>query len=354
MNIGGSIVDENSDVFFIADIGANHDGDIDRAKDLIKLAAESGANAVKFQHFKAETIVSSKGFNDIRNFLPKHQRKWEKSVFETYQQASINTNWNKELAKCCTENQVTFMTSPYDLDLAREIDPLVDTYKIGSGDISWMEIIDHLAGTGKNLIVATGASDINDVRRAYKRIKKYGNKLCLMQCNTNYTGDHENNNYLNLKVLNQYRNEFPDVLLGLSDHTFGHISVIGAVALGAMIIEKHFTDDNQRLGPDHKFAMNPKTWREMVDATKQLKNSLGDGRKKVEDNEKLTYIAQRRSIYTKLNLPKGHILKKSDIIPLRPNQEDSFPVHNFSKIIGKRLTRNLDLGECIKNTDIEL
>tara|TARA_B100000212_G_C27384787_1_gene538760 strand:+ start:1502 stop:2566 length:1065 start_codon:yes stop_codon:yes gene_type:complete len=352
MNIGSKKITDKGPVYFIADIGANHDGDLLRAKKLIKLASEAGADAVKFQHFKAETIVSAQGFEDIKDCLPMHQRDWKKSVFETYKEASINTKWNLSLKEYCDEFKVEFMTSPYDLELAREINPLLDTFKIGSGDISWMEIVEELCKYNKNLIVATGASSIEDVRRIYKKITSYGNKLCIMQCNTNYTGDSENLKYINLNVLKQYQKEFPKAILGLSDHTHGSTTVIGAVTLGARIIEKHFTDDNNRDGPDHKFAMNPESWADMVSESKKILLSLGDGIKKVEENELLTYIAQRRSIYAKNDITAGVKISKDDLIALRPNQKESYPVEDLESLIGKTLINNIKKGHCIKLANV--
>ena len=348
MNIGGKQVSEINPVYFIADIGANHDGDLIRAKNLIKLAAEAGADAVKFQHFRAETIVSAQGFDDIKESLPIHQRNWKKSVFETYKEASINTDWNTHLKEYCDQNKVTFMTSPYDLQLAKDVNPLLDTFKIGSGDISWMEIVESLCQYKKNIIAATGAASIEDVRRIYQKVISYGNQLCLMQCNTNYTGNSDNLKYINLNVLKQYKKEFPKAILGLSDHTHGSTTVLGAVTLGARIIEKHFTDDNNRDGPDHKFAMNPESWFEMVKETQNLMLSLGDGFKKVESNESLTYIAQRRSIYTTKDINAGSKINKEDIIALRPNQKNSYPVEDLHNLLGKIILKDIKKGHCIK------
>ena len=133
------------------------------------------------------------------------------------------------------------------------------------------------------MIIATGASDKKDVIRAVNLIKKFNKKIVLMQCNTNYTAKVENNFYLNLNVLNQYKKLFGNkIILGLSDHTEGYNSVLGAVALGARVVEKHFTDNNYREGPDHLFSMNPKSWKKMVNETRKLERSLGDGVKKIE------------------------------------------------------------------------
>ncbi len=143
-------------------------------------------------------------------------------------------------------------------------------YKIGSGDITWLEAIDHMASKGKPVILATGAATLAEVENAVASITRHGVPYSVMQCNTNYTGVSENLHHIHLNVLNTYRERFPDAVLGLSDHTHGHVSVLGAVAIGARIIEKHFTDDVTKEGPDHHFSMTPATWREMVDRTRDL------------------------------------------------------------------------------------
>jgi len=268
-------------VFFIADIAANHDGSLSRAKKLIKLAAKAGADAAKFQHFKADTIVSNAGFKKIGKIS--HQKKWRKSVFQIYEDASINPKWNLELLNECKKNKIEFMTAPYDLDYVDDVYKFISAYKIGSGDITWKEIVKKISKKNKPLILATGASTIKDVVNTVRLILKYKIKFVLMQCNTNYTASNENYEYINLNVLNDYKKRFKDkIVLGLSDHTFGHTTVLGAVSLGARVVEKHFTDDNTRNGPDHKFSMNPITWREMVDEKEKLIQSLGNGKKKLK------------------------------------------------------------------------
>ena len=131
----------------------------------------------------------------------------------------------------------------------------------------------------KPVILATGASTLKDVDRAVKEIFKSNKDICLMQCNTNYTAENNNFNHINLNVLKTFKKRYPKIILGLSDHTFGHSTVLGAITLGARMVEKHFTDNNNREGPDHKFSMNPKSWKDMVDRSRELENSLGSGKK---------------------------------------------------------------------------
>ncbi len=347
MKIGSYCVSNESPTFFIADIGANHDGNIERAKKLIKLAADSGANACKFQHFKADTIVSEVGFRDIQDILPDHQKSWDKTVIEVYKDAEFNLDWDEELYTYCNDLGVVYMTSPYSIELLGHIEKYVDTIKIGSGDISWKKMLEAAARTSKNILLATGASDIEDVLRAYNTLKKYNVPISIMQCNTNYTGKLDNYKYCNLNVLRCYRNLFPDAILGLSDHTQGHIAALGAVTLGARIVEKHFTDDNNRIGPDHSFAMNPESWFQMVHAVRMLEASLGDGIKKVEANEEKTYIAQRRSIYLSRALFKGDIISENDIECLRPQQPGAFQAWAFEDLIGREIIKDTPEGSCL-------
>ena len=338
--IGSSYIGKNSKVYFIADIAANHDGSLLRAKKLIKLCAMAGADAAKFQHFKAETIVSDQGFKKIGKIT--HQAKWKKSVFQVYKDASINPRWTSALKKECKKNNIDFLTAPYDLKYVDSVNKFIAAYKIGSGDITWKEIILKIAKKKKPVFLACGASTLKETLDATKSILKHNKRLVLMQCNTNYTNSSKNFKYLNLKALDQFKKIFKNkLILGLSDHTPGHISVLGAITLGAKVIEKHFTDDNSRNGPDHAFSLNPRSWKEMVNASRHLEVSLGDGRKKLESNEKDSVVVQRRGVWVKKNIKKGERLKKSHIDLLRPCPRNSISPFLIDKYIGKKVTKDL-------------
>jgi len=342
----------NEPVYFIADIAANHDGDIERAKDLIFLASESGANAAKFQHFNAKTIVSEYGFQNLKTGLS-HQEKWKKSVFSIYQDATVDLEWTNILKKTCEKAGISFFTTPYSLDLVDYIDNYVTAYKIGSGDITWFDILKKIAKKNKPYFLATGASNFDEVKQAVDFLRSFNNDICLMQCNTNYTASLDNFKYINLNVLNKYKETFPDILLGLSDHTPGHSTVLGAVTLGAKAIEKHFTDDNNRDGPDHLFSMNPSSWKEMVLRTKELELSLGNTLKKVEENEKDTVIVQRRSLRAKKSLKKGVVLNYNFFEALRPCPEDAIVPSDASILDNKILLRDINKGDYLKKSDIK-
>jgi N-acetylneuraminate synthase len=342
--IGNKLINETSRPYFIADIGANHDGDLERAYKLIELAKLAGADAAKFQNFQADKIVSKSGFNNLGEKLS-HQSKWKKDVYEVYKDASVSYDWTEKLKKKCDEVGIEYFTSPYDFQSVDEVDPYVNLYKIGSGDITWLEIIDYIVKKKKPILIATGASDMTDVERAMKLITQFTNDVVLMQCNTNYTGDPDNFNYVNLNVLKTFKKMFPNVILGLSDHTSGHATVLGALALGARVFEKHFTDDNLRDGPDHKFAMNPQSWREMVDRSLELFYSLGDGIKRVEPNEFKSKIVQRRAIRCKNDMLPGEIITTDSVEFLRPIPSNGIEPYRIDEILGKMVISKMLKGE---------
>lgn len=342
--IGNTPVGPNHPPYYIADIGANHDGKLERAFKLIELVKEAGAHAAKFQNFQASKIVSDKGFKQFAKQLS-HQGNWKKSVFETYQDASIDKEWTAKLKQKCDEVGIEYFTSPYDFESVDYVDPFVEVYKIGSGDITWIEIIKYILSKNKPVLIATGASEMEDVDRAMNLAGKYDNPICLMQCNTNYTVDSDKYKYVNLNVLNTYKERFPEVVLGLSDHTLGHATVAGAIAMGARIIEKHFTDDNNREGPDHKFAMNPASWRTMIEVGDEIYYSLGDGQKKVEENEKDSLVVQQRSLRAGADLEAGRVLQKDDLVVLRPKPEDSYEPYFIDDLVGRTLVQPIAAGE---------
>lgn len=352
ITIGNRPVGTKEPPYFIADIAANHDGDLGRALKLIELAKESGADAAKFQNFKAPTIVSRGGFASLGKMLS-HQASWKKSVYEVYEDCSLNKEWTPIIKRKCEEVGIEYMTTPYDFEAADLAEPYVHAYKIGSGDITWTGFLKYIAGKGKPVLLATGASELSDVIRAVAAIRDINSEIILLQCNTNYTASTGNFKFINLNVLKTYAGLYPDIVLGLSDHTLGHVTVLGAVALGARVIEKHFTDDNDRTGPDHGFSLNPSAWREMVDRTMDLWYALGDGVKKIEENEKEAFVIQRRALYYTKSLAGGSTIEKETLIPLRPNKKEGIPPYRADEIIGRTLAKDVTADTCAAWEDFE-
>lgn len=348
LEIDGKRIGLDEPTYFIADVAANHNGDLGKAKALIGLAAEAGADAVKFQHFRAEHIVSDRGFKELGKL--DHQAKWGKSVFEVYSDASLDWAWTEALQQEAQENGVHFFTSPYDFGAVDHVDKYVPAYKIGSGDINWLEIVEYIASKGKPVIAATGASGLEDVQKAVEVLEGAKVAYSVMQCNTNYTGSDENFSFINLRVLETYRNLFPRAILGLSDHTSGHATVLGAVTMGARIIEKHFTDDQDQEGPDHYFSMTPASWREMVLNTRQLETALGDGQKRVEKNEVKSSFIQRRGVRFSADLQRGHVLSREDLVVLRPMTANCYSADRIGEVLGRVLTENVTAHQEVTET----
>lgn len=339
--------------YFIADIAANHNGDLARAKDLIYLAADAGADAAKFQHFKANKIVSDYGFKALSQ-QQSHQAKWKKTVFEVYEDASVPRDWTVQLKECCDEVGIHFFSAPYDFEAVDELNNVgVPAHKIGSGDISWPQMLDRIGKSGKPVFLATGASQIEDVVRAVDILTKHEIPLCLMQCNTNYTASLENIRHVHLNVLKTYSLMWPEIVLGLSDHTPGHATVLGSVALGARAIEKHFTDNKEMEGPDHKFSMDPKDWREMVDRTRELETALGSTHKFIAENESETVVLQRRCMRAVKDLSAGTLLSNDHLEALRPAPEESIKPFEVEKILGRRLIRDIPSGRHLTVYDVD-
>ena len=351
IRIGSHTIGDNHPTYFIADIAANHDGDLERAIMLIRMAKEAGADAAKFQNFRAPQIVSDYGFSTMGGQVS-HQASWKKSVFQVYQDASIPFEWTPILKEACDQVGIDYFSSPYDFAATDMLDAYVPAYKIGSGEIDWLEALEHMARKGKPVIIATGASTIGEVQRAVHTILAINPQLVLMQCNTNYTASLANFDHIHLRVLNTYRSMFPDVILGLSDHTPGLATVLGAVTLGARVVEKHFTDDNDRVGPDHKFAMNPASWADMVNRTRELERALGSGDKFVAGNETDTVIVQRRCLRAACDIKSGETLTREMIDVLRPATPGAILPPHIPEVVGTRALADIPKGKELRWTDL--
>lgn len=351
IKIGNRLIGPNHPTYFIADIAANHDGDLERAKLLIRLAKEAGADAAKFQNFDAPKIVSDYGFSHM-NSQVSHQATWKKSVTEVYRAASIPFEWSMTLVEECNEVGIDYFSSPYDFTAIDFLDQYVPVYKAGSGEIDWIEALERMAGKGKPFFIATGASTIGEVQKAVHAILKINKQLVLMQCNTNYTASPGNYDHLHLNVLKTYASMFPDVILGLSDHTHAVAPVVGAVTLGARVIERHFTDSNDREGPDHKFAMDPDKWARMVEETRLLERALGSADKFIADNERDTAVVQRRCLRAARDIQAGETFTREMIDVLRPATPGAIKPDQIENVLGTKALHDFKYGQELRWTDL--
>ncbi len=345
IRLGRRMVGEGCPAYFIADIGANFDGNLKKAKELARAAKEAGADAVKFQSFLADQIVSGPSFAALT--LKGVHGTWGKPVSEVFKDAEFPRLWHKKLFDYCASIGVTFSSAPYDFEAVDILDALgVPFFKIGSGEITWHEMLRFIAKKGKPMILATGDSTLAEVDEAVRVIEETGNRnLILLQCVTNYPSKIES---ANLNVLKTYQQCF-DIITGYSDHTPGDIVVLGAVALGGKVFEKHFTLSKKDTGPDHPHSMEPQEFRAMVERTHLLEQALGSGRKEVVAEESETVIVQRRSLHAVRGLQKGEQIRRKDIIELRPAV--GIPPRYKEVLIGKRLARNIKSRAALHWTD---
>lgn len=344
IKLKNKLVGENQNCYIIAEIGSNFDGSLTKAKKLIKLAKQSGADAVKFQTFTAKGLIMKQGFDRKTAF----QAKWKNSVWETYKKAEFPREWHKELNNFSKKMGIHFFTSPWDFEAVDMLDALnPPAFKIGSGDITYLEILKYVASKKKPIILATGASTIKEVEDAVKTIKSTGNKqIILLHSVTQYPSPIED---ANLLVLERLRKTF-QLNVGYSDHSPGSLVALASVTLGARIIEKHFTDDPSLSGPDHPHSMDPKSFSSMVKDIRILQRALGDGKKKVEKSEKETRIIQRRGIWTIKPIKKGEKFSKENIVAVRPVL--GVPASKFGTVMGKKAKHNFLPYKPIRVQDI--
>lgn len=344
--IGDRKVGEEAPTYFIAEIGANFDGDLDVAKQYAREAKRVGADCAKIQTFKAKKIVSREGFASMK--LKGVHGSWKRPVDEVFKEVEFPREWHKKFFEYCWSIGITPSTAAYDYEGVDLVDDIgIEFYKIGSGDITWLEMIEYIAKKGKPVMLATGAATLGEVDDAVRVIEKTGNKnFVLMQCITNYPSKFES---ANINVLKTYKEAF-GAILGYSDHTPDDVVPLGAVALGAKVIEKHFTFNRKNKGPDHPHSMEPDEFARMIERTRNLEKAMGTGRKEVVAEESETVIVQRRGLTATRNLKKGAVLKKSDVIELRPAL-GIYPKYK-NAIIGKALKKNLKAGSPIHWEDI--
>lgn len=341
VKIGRKRVGEGYPCYIIAEIGSNFNGSLKQAKKLIQLAKDCGANAAKFQAFKTEELISKKGFEKKFAF----QSKWKNPVWDVYKKAELPRSWHYELFRFSKKIGIDFFTSPWDFEAVDILTKLkVPAIKVGSGDITYHEILQYIAHTKLPIILATGASTMKEISDAVRTIKSCGNdKIILMHSVTQYPSPITESN---IKVLNTLREKFK-LNVGYSDHSLGSIVSLASVALGACVIEKHFTIDPKSEGPDHPHSMDPTSFKLLIKNIRLLEKALGNGIKKVTKSEVDTRIIQRRGIWTIKSIRKGEYFTRENIRALRPVA--GLSASHLKKVIGKKAKRNFDPYTSIKD-----
>jgi N,N'-diacetyllegionaminate synthase len=324
-------------VFVVAEIGNNHEGNFEIAQRLVREAAAAGADAVKFQTARADRFISPADAERLARF-----RSYE---FTPEQWA--------RLAGHAREQRLRFLSTPLDLDSAQLLDPLVDAFKVASGDITFIPLLDFIASTGKPVILSTGASEMPEVRAAVARVRDaweargLKNNLAVLHCVSAYPTPPDQ---ANLRGIATLATEL-GVEVGYSDHVIGIEAAVASVAAGARIVEKHFTLDKAHSTlRDHALSADPADFREMVTRIRALEAMLGSGAKRPQAAELATAQAIRRSIAASRDLPGGHVLRSDDFVWLRPGS--GLQPGREHELTGRRLTRAVRSGELLSRDDV--
>ena len=304
---------DTSKVFIIAEAGVNHNGSLDLAYQLIDVAKDAGADAVKFQTFKAENVVSE--LADKAEYQKKTTGS-DKSQLEMIKELEISFNDFIKLKKYCDKKGIMFLSTPFDHQSIDFLHDLVDIYKIPSGEIINYPYLKHIAAKNKPIIMSTGMANLREVEEAINTIRTVNSKakISLLHCTTNYPTPYEE---VNLKAMLTLAAVFK-LPVGYSDHTLGIEISVAAVAMGAKIIEKHFTLDKKLPGPDHKASLELGELKEMVKAIRNIEIALGDGIKKPNKSEIEIMKVVRKSLMATRDIRAGEIIKESDIAIKRP------------------------------------
>lgn len=332
--------------FIIAEAGVNHNGSIDIAKQLIDVAVDAGADAVKFQTFKADKVVTataSKAKYQIENTGT------DETQFEMLKRLELSIGAHKELFSYCSKKNVIFMSTPFDEDSADMLDNVGMTiFKIPSGEITNKSLIQHVAGKKKPIILSTGMSYLGEVEKAINWINEVWDKLSkksqltLLHCTSNYPSKVSDCNLLAMKTMEKSFG----LPVGYSDHTLGIEIPIAAVALGAKVLEKHFTLDRTMEGPDHKASLVPDELKTMVEATRNVEKAMGDGIKKPRKNEEEIRNIARRSLVATKNIKKGEGFTKKNVTAKRP--ATGICPSEWNKVIGRKAIRDFKVDELIE------
>lgn len=326
----------------IAEAGVNHNGDIEIAKKLIDVASEAGADYVKFQTFKADKIATK---NASKAEYQKKNTGNDDNQLKMLKQLELSEDDHKQLINYCVEKSIRFLSTPFDLDSIDLLKNLgIRLGKIPSGELTNLPYLLKMARTFDELILSTGMADVSEIAASIKAIVDFGfskAKLTILHCTTEYPTPFSE---VNLLAMQSLAKQF-DVAAGYSDHTQGIEVPIAAVALGAVVIEKHFTLDRNMEGPDHKASLEPEELKAMVSAIKNIEKALGDGAKKPTDSEVKNKIIARKSIVAAMSIKKGEVFTEENLTVKRPGSGLS-PMKWF-EIVGQISPRNFEEDELI-------
>ena len=327
LRIGGHDVGDHTPCYVIAEIGHNHQGSLEKARELFREAKLAGAHAVKLQKRDNRGLYTRAAYGKPYD----NENSFGATYGEHREFLEFGAREYRALQAYADELQVDFCSTAFDIasaDLLEEVG--VVAYKIASGDIRSTPLLQHVARFGKPMILSTGGAQIDDVQRAYDTIMPINPQLAILQCTGGYPASFEE---LDLRVIGQYRERFPGAVIGFSGHDNGIAMPVAAYVLGARIVEKHFTLNRAMKGTDHAFSLEPVGLRKMVRDLERTCKALGDGVKKIHDSEKAPIIKMGKSLVVAYDLPAGHFLAADDIVMKSPG--GGIPPYELDKVIGR-------------------
>ena len=337
IQVANKLIGPGQPVFVIAEAGVNHNGDLKLARALIDVAVEAGADAVKFQTFRADRLATPNA--------PKAEYQLQttgdaESQFEMLRRLELSADAHRELQAYCHERGIIFLSTPFDEEAVDLLDELgVPAFKISSGDLTNSPLLEHVAGKGKPVILSTGMSELSELIEAVSVLNTAGcENPVLLHCVSNYPADPAE---VNLRAMQTMRSAF-DVPVGFSDHTEGIDVALAAVALGACVIEKHFTLDRASPGPDHRASLEPAGLRELVRSIRRVETALGSGRKVPTASELETAKVARRSLVAAHDIPAGATLKRDMVMMRRPGTGMSPAM--LDTLLDRQATRDIAAG----------
>ncbi|MDP7194519.1 MAG: N-acetylneuraminate synthase family protein [Dehalococcoidia bacterium] len=334
INLDNQIINDNSNCFVIAEIGNNHQGELENAKKLITLAKQSGVSAVKFQKRDNVNLFTEEMFNSPytgpQSFGPtygEHRMKLE-----------LSENDFKELIQYSKKEKITFFATPFDIKSAEFLHKLgTPAFKIASLDLNNLSLLKTVAEFNLPTIISTGATTLDQVKRTYDVVSGINNQIAIMQCTSEYPAK---SIHINLNVIKKYRQEFPNAIIGYSGHDFGTSIPIAAFSMGARIIEKHFTNDKTLKGTDHQFSLTPNEMASLIKELHEVKLSLGDGEKIIYPEEQLSKFKMGKKLVASKKLNMGHIIQENDISIKSPG--DGISPFEIDTILGKTIKKSLN------------
>ena len=345
VKVSNKLIGEEEPCFIIAEAGVNHNGDVNLAKKLIDIAKDAGVDAVKFQTFKAENVVTK---NAEKAEYQKETAAIGELQYDMIKKLELTEEDFKELADYAKKKDIIFLSSPFDresVDLLDEIS--VPAYKVPSGEITNFPLLKHIAKKGKPIILSTGMATLGEIEDALRVIREVGvDDVVLLHCVTSYPAKIED---VNLRVIETLKHAFK-LSVGFSDHTHGITVPIAAVSLEAVVIEKHFTLDNNLPGPDHKSSLEPDELKEMVVAIRDVEKALGDGIKRPTKEEEEIKKVARRSIVAKVDILEGTVITEDMLNIKRPGTGIS--PSKLNDVLRKKAIKNIKKDEILKWNDI--